>query len=347
MEALACVIHQKLDLRLENVAVDEPGPGQVLVRIGAGGICGSDLHYFQAGGFGTVRIQEPMVLGHEVSGTVQALGAGVQKVRVGDRVALNPSRPCGQCEYCLDGQHQHCLNMKFYGSAMPMPHSQGAFRTLLVAEERQGEVIADTVSLAEAACAEPLAVALHAVAQHGDLSGRRVLVTGAGPIGCLVVAAVRWAGAAEVVVIDLNDGALAKAVEMGANRTINVATHSTQLAGDYSAGKGYFDAVFECTGAPAIFRDIAPVLRPRGTLVQIGIGGEVALPVNLLVSKEIRLLGAFRFDSEYALAVRLLSEGAINVRPIITASFPLAQAVEAFQAASQRTQHSKVQISFE
>ena len=111
MEALACVIHQKLDLRLESVAVDEPGPGHVLVRIGAGGICGSDLHYFQAGGFGTVRIQEPMVLGHEVSGTVQALGAGVQKVRVGDRVALNPSRPCGQCEYCLDGQHQHCLHL--------------------------------------------------------------------------------------------------------------------------------------------------------------------------------------------------------------------------------------------
>ena len=106
MEALACVIHQKLDLRLESVAVDEPGPGQVLVRIGAGGICGSDLHYFQAGGFGTVRIQEPMILGHEVAGTVQALGAGVEKVRVGDRVALNPSRPCGQCEYCLDGQHE-------------------------------------------------------------------------------------------------------------------------------------------------------------------------------------------------------------------------------------------------
>ena len=347
MEALACVIHQKLDLRLESVAVGEPGPGQVLVRIGAGGICGSDLHYFLAGGFGTVRIQEPMILGHEVAGTVQAVGAGVEKVSVGDRVALNPSRPCGQCPYCLDGQHQHCLNMKFYGSAMPMPHSQGAFRTLLVAEERQCEVIGDTVSLAEAACAEPLAVALHAVAQYGDLSGRRVLVTGAGPIGCLVVAAARWAGAAEVVAIDLNDVALAKAVEMGASRTINVAAHSTQLADDYSANKGYFDAVFECTGAPTIFRDIVPVLRPRGTLVQIGIGGEVALPVNLLVSKEIRLLGAFRFDSEYALAVRLLSEGAINVRPIITASFPLAQAVEAFQTASQRTQQTKVQINFE
>lgn len=265
MEALACVIHQKLDLRLESVEVEEPGPGQVLVRIGAGGICGSDLHYFLAGGFWHGAYPGTDDSGRLKVPTVQAVGAGVEKVSVGDRVALNPSRPCGQCPYCLDGQHQHRLNMKPYGSAMPMPHSQGAFRTLLVVEERQCEVIGDTVSLAEAACAEPLAAALHAVAQYGDLSGRRVLVTGAGPIGCLVVAAARWAGAVEVVAIDLNDVALAKAVEMGASRTINVAAHSTQLADDYSANKGYFEAVFECTGAPTIFRDIVPVLRPRGT----------------------------------------------------------------------------------
>ena len=129
MDALACVLHAEKDLRIETVPVAEMKDDQVLVRIGAGGICGSDLHYFLAGGFGTVRIQEPMILGPEVAGTVQAVGAGVEKVSVGDRVALNPSRPCGQCSYCLDGQHQHCLNMKFYGSAMPMPHSQGAFRT--------------------------------------------------------------------------------------------------------------------------------------------------------------------------------------------------------------------------
>ena len=346
MDALACVIHSKKDLRLEAVPVGEPGAGEVRLRIGAGGICGSDLHYYLAGGFGTVRVQEPMVLGHEVAGTVEAVGPGVTRVQVGDRVALNPSRPCGGCRFCREGVHQHCLSMKFYGSAMPMPHSQGAFRTLIVADERQCERLAESVSLGEGACAEPLAVALHAVAQAGDLAGRRVLVTGAGPIGLLVVAAARWAGAAEVVAVDLHDAALTKAVAMGAQRTLNVGAQPAVLSRDYAADKGAFDVAFECSGAPAIFRDIAPVVRPRGTVVQVGIGGEMAVAANLLVGKEIRLVGAFRFDTEYALAVRLLNAGAIDVRPMITASFPLADALAAFEAASQRTLQSKVQIVF-
>ena len=204
MEALACVIHAKGDLRLEPRAVGEPGAGQVRVRIAAGGICGSDLHYFNSGGFGTVRLREPMVLGHEVAGTIEAVGPAVTRVRVGDRVALNPARACGECRFCRDGAPRHCLNMKFYGSAMPWPHSQGAFSTLILAEAQQCEPLAARVSFAEGACAEPLAVALHAVAQAGDLKGRRVLVTGAGPIGLMVIAAARWAGAAEIVAVDLH-----------------------------------------------------------------------------------------------------------------------------------------------
>ena len=351
MEALACVIHEKKDLRLESVPVNEPEAGQVLVRIGAGGICGSDLHYYLSGGFGTIRLKEPMVLGHEVAGTVQAVGSDVTRVKPGDRVAINPSRACGKCQFCLEGQPQHCMDMKFYGSAMPMPHSQGAFRELLVVEEKQCELVGDTISLSEAACAEPLAVALHAVAQYADLNGgltgKRVLVTGAGPIGSLVVAAARWAGAAEVVVIDLHDAQLVKAKEMGATRTINVSVDRELLGQDYSANKGYFDAVFECTGAPTIFRDIAPVLRPRGTLVQIGLGGELSILANLLVSKEIRFIGAFRFDAEYALAARLLKDGMIDVTPIITATVPVQRAVEAFELASNRTQQMKVLLTFD
>ncbi len=346
MEALACVIHKEKDLRLESVHVDEPAAGQVLVRIGAGGICGSDLHYYRSGGFGTVRLQEPMVLGHEVAGTVHTVGAGVTRVKPGERVAINPSRACGECMYCRLGERQHCLNMKFYGSAMPMPHSQGAFQEFLLVQDAQCELVGDKISLGEAACAEPLAVALHAVAQYGDLTGKRVLVTGAGPIGSLVVAAARWAGAVDVIVIDLHETQLQKALEMGATRVINVSVETARLTQDYSENRGYFDAVFECTGAPTIFRDIAPVLRPRGTLVQIGLGGEIAIPANLLVSKEIRMLGAFRFDGEYALAARLLREGAINVKPIITATVPVERAVEAFEMASNRTRQMKVQLSF-
>ena len=346
MDSLACVIHAKGDLRLETQSVGEPGAGQVRVRIGAGGICGSDLHYFNAGGFGTVRLREPMVLGHEVAGTIDAVGPDVNSVRVGDRVALNPARACGVCRFCRAGAPRHCVDMKFYGSAMPWPHSQGAFRTLLLAEARQCEPLAASVSFAEGACAEPLAVALHAVAQAGELHGSRVLVTGAGPIGLMVIAAARWAGAAEIVAVDLHAPALEKALAMGAARVINAATEAEALGRDYAADKGLFDVAFECSGAPGIFRDIAPVLRPRGVLVQLGMGGELAVPANLLVGKEIRWQGAFRFDSEYALAVRLLNEGAIDVRPMITASFPLERAVEAFGVASQRTVQSKVQIVF-
>ena len=134
--SLAVVIHGSRDLRLEETEVPALGPSDVEVRIAAGGICGSDLHYYQDGGFGTVRIKEPMVLGHEIAGTVTAVGTLVDKVRPGDKVAVNPSRPCNACRYCLEGLSRHCLNMLFYGSAMRFPHVQGGFRQRLVAEER-------------------------------------------------------------------------------------------------------------------------------------------------------------------------------------------------------------------
>ena len=210
MEAKACVLHSAKDLRIENVPIAKMGDDQVLVRIGAGGICGSDLHYYLDGGFGAVRVKEPMVLGHEVAGIVEAVGAGVTKVKPGERVALNPSRPCGKCKFCQSGEQQHCLDMWFYGSAMRVPHSQGAFRERIVAGEFQCEPVGETVSIDEAACCEPLSVALHAVGQPGVLTGKRVLVVGSGPIGALVIASARYAGALEVVATDLFDAALSK-----------------------------------------------------------------------------------------------------------------------------------------
>jgi len=346
MEALACVLHAEKDLRLENVPVAEMQEGQVLVRIGAGGICGSDLHYYLHGGFGVVRVKQPIVLGHEVAGTVEAVGAKVTRVKPGDRVALNPSRPCGTCKFCQAGEHQHCLDMWFYGSAMRVPHSQGAFRELIVAEEFQCEPVGNAVSLGEAACAEPLAVALHAVQQAGSLLGKRVLVTGAGPIGALIVAAARYSGALEVVATDLHDAPLAKAIEMGATRTVNVALEPGLKAEEFTADKGYFDVAIECTGAAAVLKDVIPALRPRGTIIQVGVTGEVPIPINAIVGKEIRLVGSFRFYGEYALAARLIKEGRINVKPIITASLPVGRALEAFELASDRRSQMKVQLTF-
>lgn len=346
MEALACVLHAEKDLRIETVPVAEVKEDQVLVRIGAGGICGSDLHYYLDGGFGVVRVRQPIVLGHEVAGTVEAVGAKVTRVKAGDRIALNPSRPCGKCKFCQAGEHHHCLDMWFYGSAMRLPHSQGAFRELIVVEEYQCEPVGDTVSLGEAACCEPLSVALHAVQQAGSLTGKRVLVTGSGPIGALVVAAARYAGALEVVATDLHDAALKKAVEMGATRTVNVSVEPGLKAEEFTADKGYFDVAIECTGAGAVLKDVFPVLRPRGTIVQVGVSGEVPISITALVGKEIRLVGAFRFDGEYALAARLIKEGRINVKPIITATLPITRAVEAFEMAADRRSQMKVQLTF-
>ena len=349
MESLACVIHDKMDLRIEKVPVGEPGETQVLVRLGAGGICGSDLHYYLDGGFGTVKIKEPMILGHEVSGTVEAAGSKVRKVRVGDRISINPSRPCGRCTFCQSGQRHHCLDMWFYGSAMRFPHSQGAFRERLIAEEYQCEPVGDSVSPGEAACAEPLAVALHAVNQAGTLMGKNVLVTGSGPIGALVMAAARHAGAAEVVATDLHDAPLKKAVAMGATRVVNVSVDPGLGKEEFLSDKGFFDVAFECTGASPVLRSVIPVVKPRGTIVQVGVGltGDVSLPMNVLVGKEISLVGTHRCNSEFPLAVRLIREGKIDVKPIITAILPFERAVEAFDLASDRKTQMKVQLSFE
>ena len=346
MDTRACVLHAEKDLRIEAVPVTEMRDDQVRVRIGAGGICGSDLHYYLHGGFGVVRVKQPIVLGHEVSGTVEAVGARVTRVKPGDRIALNPSRPCGKCKFCQAGEQQHCNDMWFYGSAMRTPHSQGAFRELIVVEEFQCEPIGDTVSLGEAACAEPLAVALHAVQQAGSLTGKRVLVTGSGPIGALVVAAARYAGALEVSATDLHDAALEKATEMGATRTVNVSNEPGLKAEEFIADKGYFDVAIECTGAGVVLKDVIPALRPRGTIIQVGVSGEVPIPINAIVGKEIRLVGAFRFHGEYALAARLLREGRINVKPIITATLPIERAVEAFELAADRRAQMKVQLTF-
>jgi L-idonate 5-dehydrogenase len=186
----AVIIHAAKDLRIEEREAEPLGPGQVEVGIEAGGICGSDLHYYNHGGFGTVRLREPMILGHEVAGTVRALGQGVSGLAVGDRVAVSPSRPCNACRYCLAGLQNQCLDMRFYGSAMPMPHIQGAFRQRLVAEAWQCHRIEDGISINEAAFAEPFAVTLHAVNRAGSLLGKRVLVTGgAGYIGAITAAA--------------------------------------------------------------------------------------------------------------------------------------------------------------
>ncbi len=341
----AVVIHAPRDLRIDRITVADPGPGEVRVRLAAGGICGSDLHYYQDGGFGTVRIMEPMILGHEAAGTVVAVGEGVTTVGAGDRVAINPSKPCGRCRFCIAGHRQQCLDMRFYGSAMRFPHMQGIFRDEMVVAAAQAVPVGQDTPLEEAAFAEPLSVALHAVTEAGSLVGKRVLVTGTGTIGCLVVLAARHAGAAEIVATDVSDPALAIVGKIGADRALNVASAPQALA-TFGADKGYFDVAFECSGNGRVLTGLPEVVKPRGVITLIGLGGETALPVNLLVTKEIALRGSFRFDAEFAWATRLLAHRAVDVRPLLSGTFPLERAVEAFELAADRSRAMKVQLSF-
>ena len=340
----AIVAHAAKDLRVEACDVAEPGPGEVLVKMAAGGICGSDLHYYNHGGFGTVRLREPMILGHEVSGHIAKVGAGVTGLEEGQLVAVSPSRPCGVCRYCLEGSQNHCLNMRFYGSAMPFPHIQGAFREELIADASQC-VPADGLTAGEAAIAEPLAVVLHAAKRAGDLMGKRVLVTGCGPIGLLAVMVARAAGAVEIAATDLSDFTLGKAKALGADHVMNVGTGGDVYA-PFLADKGHFDVLFECTGVAAALSGAIPALRPGAVVMQLGLGGDMTLPLQAMTAKEIELRGSFRFHAEFATAVKMMQAGRLDVTSLITHEMAIDQAADAFELASDRSQAVKVQLVF-
>jgi L-idonate 5-dehydrogenase len=343
----ALVVHQPHDLRVEDrEAAAAPGPGEVRVRVGRGGICGSDLHYYHQAGFGAVRLKEPMILGHEVAGTVIDVGADVTCVKAGDRAALNPSMPCGHCRYCLQGMRNQCLDMRFFGSAMRFPHMQGLFREEVTLPEAQVFIVPEDLDLGLAACAEPFAVCLHAVLQAGSLVGKRVFVSGCGPIGCLTIVAACYAGAQEIVCTDISAAPLRVARRLGADLAIDLGETPGELR-RFAEGKGTFDIVFECSGNAKALAAAFDVVRPRGTIVGVGLGGDVSIPLNAAVAKEVVLRGSFRFDEEFGWAVELIAKGAVDVSPLLTATLPLDRADEAFRLASDRTQSMKVQLAFQ
>lgn len=338
------VAHAAKDLRLEDREIPNAGPGQVLIRMEAGGICGSDLHYYNHGGFGAVRLKEPMILGHEIAGRVEILGENVTGLEIGQRVAVSPSRPCQACKYCVEGSQNHCVNMRFYGSAMPFPHIQGGFREFLVAEESQC-ADASGLTAGEAAMAEPLSVVLNAAKQAGDLLGKRVLVTGCGPIGLLAVLVARASGATDIVATDITTFTTDKAIQVGADACHNVAEDPDALS-KYASDKGYFDVLFECTGVAAVVASTVPAMLPGAVMVQLGLGGDMMLPVQAMTAKELVLKGSFRFHAEFFSAVKLMQSGRLDVKPLITHSIEIAAFNEAFELASDRSQAVKVHLDF-
>jgi L-idonate 5-dehydrogenase len=337
------VLHESLDLRVEKRVRPTPGPGEVLVRIERGGICGTDLHYYRHGGFGTVRMKEPMTLGHEISGRVEALGPNVSGLAVGTLVAVNPASPCGICKFCRMGEPIHCLDMRFLGSAMRTPHVQGGFSQHLVCRSENAVPLA-SADLSAGAFAEPLAVCLHAVSE-APVYGSRILIMGAGPIGSLLVVATRFAGAREIVAVDVRDEPLAYASKVGADRTINIAERAEELE-PFAVNKGYFDVVFEAAGQASTVASALQYARPRGTIILVGQGATAELPVSGVVSKELNLRGSFRFDTEFALAVDLIGSRRVDISPLLSNTLPFTEARRAFELAGDKSRSMKVQLDF-
>jgi L-idonate 5-dehydrogenase len=338
----ACTIHGALDLRLtprEPRPATQLGTHEVRLRLGAGGICGSDLHYYQHGRVGAFVIREPLVPGHEASGVVDAVGGEVTRVRVGDRVAIDPSHPCGQCDYCRGGRMNLCRKMFFLGSASIFPHAQGLFADSFVMPERQLTPVAEAeVSLGEIACAEPLSIGLHAVQRAGALLGKRVLVTGGGTIGCMCVIAARLAGAAEVVVADIADRALEMARTVGADGGVRSDLDAASLA-------DRFDFALEAAGAAAALATCLKAVERGGRIVQVGtLPAELPFPANSVMARELDYVGAFRANGEFDLAVQAIRTRRVDVRPLISAQLPMSRAKEAFELALDRTRSTKVQL---
>ena len=338
-------IHGAMDLRIEDYPLEKLSSNQVQISIATGGICGTDLHYYKHGGFGHIKLKEPMVLGHEVSGYITKLGSKVTNFSIGQLVSVSPSRPCNKCQFCLEGNQNHCVNMKFYGSAMPFPHIQGAFRETLIAEDYQC-VPADGLSPEEAAMAEPLAVCLHAIKQAGNIFGKKVLITGSGPIGTLSVLSARRAGAEEILVTDISDQALKFSSSVGADKVINTAKNYDQIE-KFQVNKGFFDLAIECSGSASGINDAIKSLKPKGTLIQLGLGGDILMPLVSVTTKELNLKGSFRFHSEFELAVKMMKKKLIDVKPLITHSIPFLNAEKGFNIAMNNHENSmKVQLKF-
>jgi L-idonate 5-dehydrogenase len=341
----AIVIHAPRDLRYEDAPTQTLGAGDVRVKIGVGGICGSDLHYYRHGGFGSVRLRQPMILGHEIAGEIIETGVEVSSLSVRQRVVVNPSLPCGVCSYCRKGLSNHCSDMRFYGSAMRWPHVDGGFREELVCKAEQAFPVPDSLTLNEAAFAEPLAVCLHAVQRPGSLLGKKVLVSGAGPIGLLTSLVARSAGAAAITITDILDEPLRLAAECGIDETVNIAKEPERLAA-FAQGKGVFDVVFEASGSAEATISSLNVVVPCGTVVCIGQGAQAQLNVSAIVTKEVNLLGAFRFRNEFPMALDYVARNRSLVGKLLTASIPASDPVAAFEYAADKTRSMKIHLEF-
>jgi L-idonate 5-dehydrogenase len=337
------VAHGAGDLRVEERMMPSAGPGEVAVAVRYGGICGSDLHYWRHGAVGEFRLREPLVLGHEIVGSVLDVGAGVASLAAGTEVAVHPATPCGRCRQCRLGRRNICADTAYLGSAARFPHVQGGFADVVVVPAEQVLALPAGLDARRAALAEPASVAWHAVRTAGDVRGKRVLVTGAGPIGCLVVAALHSAGAREIVVTDVHEEPLGVAKAVGATTTVRVGSPEADALDGLAA-----DVAIESSGSPAGFNTCLHGVDRGGVVIGLGLlpPGNSSIAANLIVSRELRVVGSFRFDTELTEVLDVLASGRLSIDPVITSVLPAESAAEAFELAGDPVRSCKVLLTF-
>ena len=325
-------------IELEEREIPQPKEGEVLIKIGYVGICGSDVHYFETGAIGDFVVKPPFVLGHEAAGTVVALGEGVDSLKIGDRVAMEPGKTCGHCEFCRTGRYNLCPDVQFFAT----PPYDGVFQEYVAYDASMCFRLPDNVSLMEGALIEPLAVGFHAANQGGAHIGQKAVVFGSGCIGLMCLMALKAEGVTEVYVVDVIDKRLEKAMELGAAGVINSSKEDAverimELAGGYGV-----DLAIDTAGADVTINQGIRMVKPGGTIVCVGYSrsGKVTLDMSVALNKEITFRTVFRYRHIYPMAIAAVSSGLINLRNVVTDTFTL----DEIQEAMMKSVNDKVNI---
>lgn len=331
-------LHAAQELRLSTRPSPTLDPEQVLIRVAWAGICGSDTSYWRSGKSGSAVQQHPFVLGHELSGTVLAVGESVSSIPTGTAVTVHPASTTGPLPARLAGRTNLHPQLSYLGSAAVSPHRDGAFAEEIAVHQSQVRLIPSGLSKRRAALAEPLSVALHAVSRAGDVTGKNVLVSGCGPVGALTILALRAAGAASITAIDPAQSARERALRIGADHVLDVG----------QAVDEEFPVAFEASGAAASLTHLIRTVAVGGTIVQVGNLplDPVSVPLGLLVSRELDVRGSFRFSDEMDRALAVLAETPA-ADELITHTFPLDRASDAFGMAVNGEASCKVLLEFD
>jgi L-idonate 5-dehydrogenase len=341
----AALLHGPKDLRIEQHPRPELGPGMVRLRSHRAGICGSDLHYYERGYCAGFVPDRPFVLGHELSAEVADVADDVETIKVGQNVTVNPARSCGVCEYCKHGRPNLCGKIVMLGSASSTPPTDGVFAEYVTVRQDQCHVLPTGMDNGIAAMIEPFAVALHAIKRAGTVSGKRVLVTGAGTIGMLVAMTARSFGAVPVAVSDPIAARRERAIDLGADAALDPMGGNLSDKAAELTGSG-FDVIFEASGAEPALAVAFDLIRPGGVIVQVGTIGVDSIPirVNQIMIREIDFIGSMRYGDVFEEAVRLAAAGRVNLRLLISDVFPLSESVQALRRAADKSHSLKVQI---